>query len=202
MKGTFTSMIYKKGDSSAFVALLLLVMVALACNFKNDLDQANKLVSEANDELKKVKKIQDDSEAKIKELKSALDAKSVDGVRAALGDLIKMIDDGLGYGRTAADKVEEASKLKVDDIFKKYLDLKAQSFRTQIEAFEARKKAAQIFRDAYGSNDSARIEKAKEDFNKENEKYKRLLDQARDLSDEADKLQRENPDKIKTTSEK
>lgn len=195
-------MIYKKGHGSAFVALLLLVAVVLACNFKNDLDQANKLVSEANDELKKVKKIQDDSETKIKELKNALDAKNVDGVKGALGDLIKMIDDGLGYGRTAADKVEEASKLKVDDVFKKYLDLKAQSFRTQIEAFEARKKAAKIFQEAYGSNDQTKINKAKEDFNKENDKYKRLLDEARDRSDEADKLQRENPDKIKTTSEK
>ena len=195
-------MIYKKGHGSAFVALLLLVAVVLACNFKNDLDQANKLVSEANDELKKVKKIQDDSETKIKELKNALDTKNVDGVKGALGDLIKMIDDGLGYGRTAADKVEEASKLKVDDVFKKYLDLKAQSFRTQIEAFEARKKAAKIFQEAYGSNDQTKINKAKEDFNKENDKYKRLLDEARDRSDEADKLQRENPDKIKTTSEK
>lgn len=194
-------MIYKKGHGSSMFALLLVVAAVLACNFKDDLGQANKLVAEANEELKKVKRVQDDSETKIKELKNALDAKNVDKVKSSLDDLIKMIDEGLGYGRTAADKVEEASKLKVDAIFKKYLDLKAQSFRKQIEAFEARKNAATIFRNAYGSNDQDKIDKAKEDFNKENEKYKKLLDEAKDMSDEADRLQRENPDKIKTTSE-
>lgn len=191
-------MIFKRGHVSATVALLLLIVAVLACG-KNDLDQANKYVAEANDELKKIKKIQDDSESKIKELKSALDAKNVSGVKSALDDLIKMIDQGLDHGRTAAEKVETASKLNVDKPFKEYLDLKGQSFRKQIDAFEARKKSAEIFREAYGSNDSAKIDKAKDDFNKEKAKYESLLDEARELSDKADKIQRENPS-IKSTS--
>lgn len=195
----FNQMIYKKGHVSACVALLLLVAAVLACNFKNDLEQANKLVAEANDELKEIKKIQDNSEAKIKELKTALDGKNVSGVKSSLDDLIKMIDQGLKHGSTAAEKVETASKLNVDKPFKEYLDLKAQSFRKQIDAFEARKKSAEIFREAYGSNDSDKINKAKDDFNREKEKYESLLDEARELSDKADKIQRENPT-IKSTS--
>lgn len=193
-------MIFKKGHESAFVALLLLGLVILACNFNNDIDKANKLVAEANDEMKKIKKIREDSESKVKELKSALDARNVSGVQNALDDLIKMIDQGLGYGQIAGNKIDEASKLNIEKVNKEYLELNAQSIQRQIEAFEARKKSAQIFREAYGGTDQAKIDKAKDDFNKEKEKYERLMGEARDLSDKADKLQRENPTKIKSIS--
>ena len=203
MKGNLTNMTYKKGHRSAFIALLLLAGFALACGvLKNDLDQANKLVGEANDELKAVQKIEKDSEDKIREFKKALDDREVDKVKSSLGDLIKMIDEGLEHGRKAADKVKEASNLNVGDKFKKYLELKAESFQKQVDAFEARKKSAEVFRNAYGSSNDAQIDKAKEEFTKQTETYKRLMEQAKDLSDQADKIQRENPDKIKSTSDK
>lgn len=196
-------MTYKKGHESAVLALLLLTAFALACGvLKNDLDQANKLVGEANDELKTVHKIKKDSDDKIRDFKKALDDKQVDRVKSTLGDLIKMIDEGLDHGRKAADKIEEASKLNVGDKFKEYLDLKAQSFNKQVEAFEARKRSAEIFRNAYGSTDGDELEKAKDDFSKETEKYKQLMDEADEVGEKADKIQRENPDKIKSTSSK
>lgn len=196
-------MIYRKGHGGAFVALLLLTGFVLACGvLKNDLDQANKLVGEANDELKAVQKIEKESEDKIREFKKALDAREVDKVKSTLGELIKMIDEGLEHGRKAADKVKDASNLNVGDKFKEYLSLKSESFSKQVEAFEARKKSAEIFRDAYGSSDDAKIEKAKDEFSKQTDNYKKLMDQARELSDKADKIQRENPDKIKSTSDK
>lgn len=196
-------MAYRKGHKSACVALLLLAIFALACGLlKNDLDQANKLVGEANDELKAVQRIEKESEDKIREFKKALDDRQVDKVKSSLDALIKMIDEGLDHGRKAADKVREASNLNIGDKFKEYLKLKAESFEKKVEAFEARKKSAQIFRDAYGSSDEAKIDKAKDDFSKQTDAYKQLMDEADELSEKADKIQRENPDKIKSTSNK
>jgi hypothetical protein len=194
----------KNGRGGAVLALVLLASLALACGALKNLGSnsqadANKLVQDANNELKEVDRIADDNEEKMDALdKADKDAKSAE-VKSLLDDLMKAIDDGLKHGETAAGKLEEASKMKVDDKYKEYLSLKSQSLRKQIEAFKERKEAAKIMRDNYDNTDKTAMQKAKDDFKKKNSNFKKLLGEAKDLSRKADDIARQNPNIGKTS---
>ncbi len=196
-------MVNQRESGRLLLAVLLLVCVTFSsCFTKDDTDKANKLVAESNEELKSVTRIYEDSEKKVVELKKAIAEENVEQVKVLLGDLITMIDQGLSHGRIAAVKSEEAAKLNLGKEFKQYLDLKSQSYRKQIEAFEERKKSAEVFRSAYGTQDKEQMNKAKQDFSQATDKYKQLLDDAKDLSERANKIAREYPNKIKSVSDR
>ncbi len=200
-------MLDKNGRGGAVVALVLLASLALACGALknlggNSLAEANKMVQEANDELKAVDRIAEDNEEKVDALDREDKAGNSAEVKKLLDDLIKAIDDGLKHGETAADKLDKASKMNVDDKYKEYLSLKSQSLRKQVEAFKERKEAAKIMRDNYDNTDKTAMQKAKDDFKKKNSNYKKLLGEAKDLSRKADDVARQNPDKIKPSSDK
>jgi hypothetical protein len=195
----------KNGRGGAALALVLLASLALACGAlknlgSNSLAEANKLVQDANSELKSVDQIAEDAETNV----DALDKADKDGnskeVKRLLDELMKSIDEGLKHGEVAADKLDKASKMNVDDKYKEYLSLKSQSLRKQIEAFKERKEAARIMRDNYDNPDKTAMQKAKDDFKKKNANFKKLLGEAKDLSRKADDVARQNPDKIKPTS--
>lgn len=193
------------GRGGAVLALVLLASVALACGAlknlgSNSLAEANKLVQEANGELKAIDRIIDDNDEKVTALDKAEKAGDSAEVKRVLDDVIKAIDDGLKHGEVAADKLDKASKMNVDDKYKEYLSLKSQSLRKQIEAFKELKEAAKIERDNFDNPDKAAMQKAKDDFRKKNANYKKLLGDAKDLSRKADDVARQNPDKIKPTS--
>ena len=195
----------KNGRSGAALALVLLASLALACGALknlggNSLAEANKLVQEANDELKTIDKIVEDSETKVDALDKADKEGKATEVKRLLDDLMKAIDDGLKHGEVAAEKLDKASKMNVDDKYKDYLSLKSQSLRKQIEAFKERKEAARIMRDNYDNADKTAMQNAKDDFKKKNANYKKLLGEAKDLSRKADDVARQNPDKIKPSS--
>ncbi|MBC7911566.1 MAG: hypothetical protein H7Y30_13750, partial [Pyrinomonadaceae bacterium] len=184
-------MFERNGRGGAAFALVLLASFALACGALknlgggNSLAEANKLVQEANNELKDVDRIAEDSETKLDALNKADDKGDSAEVKRLLDELIKAIDDGLKHGETAADKIEKASKMEVDDKYKEYLSLKSQSLRKQVEAFKERKEAAKIMRDNYDNSDKTAMQKAKDDFKKKNSNYKKLLGEAKDLSRKA-----------------
>jgi hypothetical protein len=198
-------MLDKNGRGGTVLALALLALFALGCGALknlggNSLAEANKLVQEANDELKAVDRIAEDNEEKVDALDKEDKAGNSAEVKRLLDDLMKAIDDGLKHGETAADKLDKASKLNVDDKYKEYLSLKSQSLRKQVEAFKERKEAAKIMRDNYDNTDKTAMQKAKDDFKKKNGNYKKLLSDAKDLSRKADDIARQNPDKIKPSS--
>ena len=193
------------GRGSAAIVLVLLASLALACGALkslggNSLAEANKLVQDANNELKQVDQIADDNEEKVDALDKADKAGDATEVKRLLDDLMKAIDDGLKHGEVARDKLEKASKMNVDDKYKEYLSLKSQSLSKQIEAFKERKEAARIMRDNYDNKDRTAMQKAKDDFKKKNANFKKLLGEAKDLSRKADDVARQNPDKIKPSS--
>ncbi len=193
----------KNGRGGAVLALVVLAALALACGALKNLGSnsqadANKLVQDANNELKEVDRIADDNEAKMDDLDKADKAGDAKQVKSLLDDLMKAIDDGLKHGEVAASKLEEASKMKVDDKYKEYLSLKSQSLRKQIEAFKERKEAAKIMRDNYDNTDKTAMQKAKDDFKKKNANFKKLLGEAKDLSRKADDIARQNPNIGKT----
>jgi hypothetical protein len=198
-------MFERNGRGGAALALVLLASFALACGALknlggNSLAEANKLVQEANNELKEVDKIAEENETKVDALNKADDNNNSAEVKRLLDELMKAIDDGLKHGETAADKIEKASKMDVDDKYKEYLSLKSQSLRKQVEAFKERKEAAKIMRDNYDNSDKTAMQKAKDDFKKKNSNYKKLLGEAKDLSRKAEDIARQNPDKIKPSS--
>jgi len=196
-------MVNQERNKGFFFALLLLTTVMFSsCFTKDDTDKANKLVAESNEELKSVTRIFEESEKKVADLRQAIKEENVEQVKVLLTDLIGLIDKGLSHGRIAASKSEEASKLNLGKEFKQYLDFKSQSYRKQIEAFEERKRSAEVFRNAYGSQDKELMNKAKKDFSDSTDKYKKLLEEAKDLSEQANRIAREHPNKIKSVSDR
>lgn len=194
----------KNGRGGAVLALVVLAALALACSAlknlgSNSQTEANKLVQDANNELKEIDRIADDNEAKVDALTKADDAGKSAEVKSILDDLIKAIDDGLKHGDIAASKLEQASKLNVDANYKEYLSLNSQSLRKKIEAFKERREAAKIERDNYDNPDKTALKKATDDFKKKNANYKKLLGEAKDLSRKADDIARQNPNIGKTS---
>lgn len=190
------------GRLGAGLSLLLLASLVLACSALknagggNQMAEANKLVESAKEDLDAVDRISDENEEKTSELTRAENAGNADEVKKILDELINAIDDGLKHGESAAEKTEQASKLKIDDKYKEYLSYKAQAFRKQIDAFKSLREAAVIERDNYGGKN---VDSAKADFRKKLDNYKKLLADAKSLHRKADDIARENPDKIKSS---
>lgn len=193
-------MLDKRGRASAALAMLLLAAFVLGCSAlkkmgNNPLNEANKLVASAKDDLREVYRIDDASDDKVRELDKAEKANDAAGVKSALNDLIADIDKGLERGQSAADKIDQASKLDVEPVYKEYLSLKAQAFRKQIDAYKALREAAVIERDNFGKGGEEE-KKAAQDFRTKYDSYKKLFAEAKDIHRKADDLARKNPDKI------
>jgi hypothetical protein len=165
----------------------------------NSLAEANKLVQEGNKELQEIDRIADDNEQKMDDLDKADKDGDTKKVKSLLEDLMKTVDNILKHGEIAADKLDQASKMKVDDKYKEYLSLKSQSLRKQVEAFKERKEAVKIMHDNYDNTDKTAMQKAKDDFKKKNSNFKKLLGDAKDLSRKADDIARENPNISKSS---
>ncbi len=186
---------------SSALALVLLASVAIACSaLKNltgggDRQEANKLVTQAQEELKEVDRIDSENDSKVSDLNRAEDANNAAEVRRILEEAMKALDEGLQHGENAAQKIEQASKLNIDPVYKEYLQLKAQAFRKQIDAYKRLRDAAQIEHDNFGKGGAAE-QQAKADFRKAWSDYRRMLSEARDLHSKADALARQNPQKI------
>lgn len=196
----------RKGRGGAVLALFLLASVTLACSTlkklggNSGIDEANKLVQSANEDLKEISKIAQSNKDKESRINRLLNANDFNGAKAAMDDTIKAIDDGLERGRNAADKFDRASKLDVDQVYKDYLTLKSQSVRKTAEAFEELKKAITILRDNVGGTDKPKLNAARQDAVKAGENFDRLIAEAVKLERDADDIARKNPDKIKPAS--
>jgi hypothetical protein len=199
-------MLDKRGRGGAVLALFMLASLTLACSAlkrfggNSGIDEANKLVQSANEDLKEISKIAQSNKDKESRINRLLNANDFNGAKAAMDDTIKAIDEGLERGRNAADKFERASKLDVDQVYKDYLTLKSQSVRKTAEAFEELKKAITILRDNVGGTDKAKLNAARQDAVKAGENFDRLIAEAVKLERVADDIARKNPDKIKPAS--
>ena len=186
--------------------MLLLASMVIACSAlkrmsgNSGIDEANKLVQSANEDLKEISKIAQSNKDKESRINRQLNASDFNGAKQTMDDTIKAIDDGLERGRSAADKFERASKLEVDQVYKDYLTLKSQSVRKTAEAFEELKRAITLLRDNVGGTDKAKLNKARQDAIKAGENFDRLIAEAVKLDRDADDIARKNPDKIKPAS--
>lgn len=203
----------KKTDSiSLLFASFLLMMFVLACrptggnetnsggffdSFSDETAQATELVAKANEELREIRKIQKQNNGKLDELSEAMKERNTERTREILDEIIRAIQDGLSLGETALARIEQATEKKTNDKFNEYLRLKREALRKQLDAFDFRLKTAKSLRDQFGTQDQNAIEKAKAEFQVQEENFKKLWEAADELNDRANRIARENPGKIR-----
>jgi hypothetical protein len=177
--------------SNAIMALLLLVAAVLACSTSDETDKANKLVGEGNAAVQEAKKYVTEAEEKKQKMLET-DVAQLDQARATAKDAIEAYDKAREKCKEASNKYEEASKLKVKDKFKEYLVLKAKEWDKRAEIVETAKGTPQALIDSESRASFIGMAKAN------NERVDRLSKEADDLSAQADKLQKDNPDSFKS----
>lgn len=185
-----------KGRSNVALALGAMLLFALACKFGDETGEANKLVDQANAEIKEAKKLQETNEAKVGDYKAALNASDFDKATSILDGVTKDIDTGLKHGDTAAEYLEKGTKLKIDAKFKEYLELRAQSIRKRIDSYKALKEVLTNTKEMLTVRTPAAVQAALPKIKDAQEKARSLEKEANELEEKSDKVRKENPDKF------
>ena len=159
--------------------------------------EAGKIVQEANAELKKIKVLYEANEGKRQELKNALEANKTDEVKKITGEVVQLINEGFDSGKSAVDKIQQAEDMKINDDYKEYLRLKESALMKQMEAFEQYRQAARTLRDNYDPKNVSLRDKVKADFETRSENYQKIMEKARDYSNQANELYKETLKKQK-----
>lgn len=153
--------------------------------------EAGKLVQSANEDLKKIKVLYEKNEGKRQELKEALEGNNTADVKKISNDVVQIINEGFDSGKSAVEKIQQAEDMKINDDYKEYLRLKESALVKQMEAFEQYRKAAQSLRDKYDPKNAALRDIVKADFTARSENYQKIMEQARDYSNQANELYKE-----------
>jgi hypothetical protein len=158
-------------------------------DFGNETSEAVALVNEANIKLKTVKKMYKDSQDQQLDLKTAMSDKDVEKVRKLSDDFVTQLNEGMNLGEEAIKNIEEASNKRINPKYLEYLELKKQSLRKYLEAFEFRRKLAIRLRDVFTkSKDKNLIETAKTQLKVMEDNFQTNIDSAQKLSREANDL--------------
>jgi len=176
--------------SSALIAGLMLLGVVLACSGGLETDKANQLVAQGNSAIDEGKKYFKDAQEK-KDKMLHTDVSQLAEARTSANEAIRAYDQAQQKAKEAAGKFEEASKLNLSDKYKEYLTLKEKEFNKRAELIEAARDIPQALIDSQSR--SSFISRA----NAATEKADRLSKEANELSDQADKVQKDNPDIFK-----
>lgn len=150
--------------------------------------EAGKIVEDANKELNKIKVLYRDNEGKRLEIRQALEANNTAEVRRLAGEIVTIINEGTNLAADAIDKLESARSMKINTDYERYLELKIDSLKSQLEAFQNFHKAARTLRDNYDPKDAAARDKVKAEFEELTEKYRKTMEDARARSIEANDL--------------
>ena len=181
----------KQRHSTAVMALLILVVAVLACSSGDETEKANKLVDEGNSAVKEAKKhVADAEEKKQKMLKTPV--AELEDARATAKEAIAAYDKAKEQCKEASKKYEEASKLKVKEKFKEYLTLKMKEWDKRAEWVETAKGTPQALIDSQSRESFISMANANTD------RVDRLSKEADDLAEQADKLQKDDPDIFKS----
>jgi hypothetical protein len=154
--------------------------------------EAARLVQEANADLKKIRVLYDDNENKRQELKNALESDNKEEVKKISNSVVQIIDEGFDFGKSAVEKIQQAEDMKVNDDYKEYLRLKEAALLKQMEAFEQYRQAARTLRDNYDPKNTQQRDKVKADFDQRSDNYQKLMEKARDYSNQANELYKDS----------
>lgn len=189
--------------SFVVLAFLLFCVFLSACNkgnsessdllsFSDDTTAAAQLVSEANEDLNKIKVKYKENEAKREDLKEAMKSNDSEKVKKVADDLVYLINDGMLLGEGAISKISKAQEMGINPDFKKYLSLKELSLQKQMEAFENYRQAARFLRDGYDPKDEKQRETVKAEFARRDDNFHKIMDEAKEYSKKANDLAKES----------
>ena len=180
-------------NSVGILAILALLVSGLACSALSDetskanglVDEANKFVSTANESVTKASSLADDFDAILTKINGPADLEKARGIAK---DLIKQYDVTIDSFKKAGEKFDEASKLKIKDKHKEYLELKAKEMKLRSDYTTEVKKVPQKLIDTESKSEFNDLMKT------QIAKVKSMNTEAGELSDKADKIVKENPD--------
>lgn len=175
--------------------MMALVIAAPGCKYlsrasDDQTKEANKLQEEADQLASKV----DEAHNQATQKEDAIKAEKKVKTRQQLNDEeSSLYDQAISDAKSAAEKYEQASKLKVDEKYRQYLDLRAQLMRKVGAHLTALKELPTARKDT--SRQGQRTLRDKQaDIKTRADKLKKEVD---DLKAQADKMQKENGDKFK-----
>lgn len=183
--------------------VILCSALALSCSGKgrssggldilssDETEKAAQLVADANTDLRKIKKMFGESSDDLTGLEQAIKNKDVANVKSMSDGFVKQIDEGRRIGEEAIEKLDTAERMNINPTFREYLDLKTASLRKYIDAFEERRLAAELLRDGFDPS-SQKSSDVLDRFKKQEEKFQKIMEDARQLSEEANVLAKES----------
>jgi hypothetical protein len=185
-----------KIKNNPILVMFALLVFGLACNLGDQTDEANKFVGEANDLIKKSNEQIPKANLLFTELLGSLS--SVDNLeehkkinKAKFDELIGLYDQIEKSSGEVVGKFEAASKLKLDEKYKQYLDAKLLELKKRSEAD---KMSAPFVKSFLETKDIDKVNKLIEDYNAKTEVNSKEADE---LMQKADQIAKDNPDKIK-----
>ena len=177
----------------SLLAVFLLIAVVLACSTgtsNSDVAKANQLVNEGNAAVEQGKKFVVEAEEK-KNAMLQLNVRRIAEARVIAAGAIAAYDKAAEKCKEAAQKYDEASRLKISEKFKEYLILKVKEYNKRAELVEVAKDTPQALIES--TNRSSFVIRV----NSNNEKVANLSKEADELASQSDKLQKENPGDFK-----
>jgi len=192
-------MVIAKSSRRAFLwcTMLFCLTVFNSCKSSGNIDllgpsdetaEAATIVLDANKDLKKIKVLYEDHENKREELKKAMQEQDADKVKKISDEVVYLINDGVGLGKGALDKIDQARGMNINADYQEYLRLKSDALTKQLEAFEQYRQAAVSLRNNYDPKDTEMREKVTTDFKAKSEKFQEIMEKARDFSNQANEL--------------
>ena len=173
-----------------------LIILCLACG-NAQMDEANKLINEANALIDKTKPSSEKADNLINDLMGSkmtaaedIDQYKTDN-KAKFDEIVSLSEQSEKNISEAAGKFEQASKMQLDDKFKEYVGLKAQEFKKRAERY---KTTAAFVKAFLAEKDAAKADQLIADYNK---KDADLLKEANDLGAKAEKIVKDNPNLFK-----
>ena len=175
----------RNSDSLLALFLLLAAVVACSTSSNNEVAKADKLVDEGNAAVEQGKKFVLEAEEK-KNAMMQLNVRRIAEARVIAAEAIAAYDKAAEKCKEAAQKYDEASRLKISEKFKQYLILKVKEYNKRAELVEVAKDTPQALIES--TNRSSFVIRV----NSNNEKVDKLSKEADELASPADKLQKEN----------
>ena len=182
----------------AFTTFILLIsLAASSCGLfgpRDETAEAGKLVQEANKDLREIKKLYEENEGddekpgKREQLKKALEANDEAQVKKIADEVNFIIVDGMNYAKSAIEKIQQAEEMNINLDYAEYLRLKEMALKKQVDAFEQYRQASRSLRDNYDPQNDAIRAKVKVEFDDRTDKYRKLMEEARDHSSQANEL--------------
>lgn len=180
-----------------WVAAFAAMTLSVACGLGGQIDEANKLVDEANaiiksyneDSIKSGKLVSDLLGENLKNADDVEEYKKDN--KAKFDELVSLNAKLEKSGAEATSKFDQASKLKLDDKFKEYLTLKVQEMNKRGDVDKQTSAFVKAFLD---TKDVDKINNLISDYNKKSADTQKEAD---DIMNKADKITKDNPSVFK-----